>query len=493
MTQDDTPVGKLVRGLDQRLGAAKFTTSKLNYVFPEHFSFLWGEIALYAFFVLLATGIFLMLFYSPSETTQVYSGSYEPLRGQEVTEAYRSVVGLSFDVRAGLLMRQTHHWAALVFNGAIAVHLCRVFFTGAFRKPRELNWVTGVLLLIVGLLEGFLGYSLLDDLLSGAGVRIAQSVMQSIPVIGTHLVFFLWGGEYPGEGFLQRIFTIHILLFPALLWTLILVHLALIVRQKHTQFPGKGRTERNVVGSRLWPTYATMSTGLALMISGGLFFMGGLFQINPVWLYGPYDPFTITSGAQADYYVLWLQGALRLMPPWEIRAFGYMLPNPFFPGILLPVLMFGTLLAWPWLEALLTGDWRTHHLLDRPRDRPVRTAIGVGVFTFIVQLLIAGADDVIAVEAGWSIVTFRVVERFLLLVLPVLTGMLAYKIARDLAAREPRDRVRPAEEAEETLELVATAQTDSPNARILVGRRLLGIGTLLAVAGALANRLRNRH
>ncbi|MGH8929058.1 MAG: cytochrome bc1 complex cytochrome b subunit [Egibacteraceae bacterium] len=491
MTHADTPVGKIVRGLDQRLGAAKFTKSKLNYVFPEHFSFLWGEIALYAFFVLIATGIFLMLFYSPSETEVVYSGSYAPLRGQEVTEAYRSVVELSFDVRAGLLMRQTHHWAALVFNGAIVAHLCRVFFTGAFRKPRELNWVTGVILMIVGLLEGFLGYSLLDDLLSGAGVRIAQSVMQSIPVIGTNLVFFLWNGEYPGEGFLQRIFTIHILLFPALLAALISVHLALIARQKHTQFPGKGRTERNVVGSVMWPTYATASTGLALIISGGLFLMGGLLQINPVWLYGPYDVFTITSGAQADFYVLWLQGALRLMPPWEIRAFGYTIANPFFPGILLPGLMFGSLLAWPWLEALCTRDWRNHHLLDFPSDRPVRTAVGVAVLTFVLQLLVAGADDVIAVEAGWSIATFRVVERVLLLVLPVLTGLIAYKTARDLSLRNRGEMAKP------TKELVTTVHEPTPDGqpadRSGAGRRMVRTGMLIALANAAIQRLRNHR
>ncbi len=238
----------------------------------------------------------------------------------------------------------------------------------------------------------------------------------------------------------------------------------------------------------MWPTYATASTGLALIISGGLFLMGGLLQINPVWLYGPYDVFTITSGAQADFYVLWLQGALRLMPPWEIRAFGYTIANPFFPGILLPGLMFGSLLLWPWLEALRTRDWRNHHLLDFPSDRPVRTAIGVGVFTFVVQLLVAGADDVIAVEAGWNIATFRVVERFLLLVLPVVTGLIAYKIARDLSLRNRREAPK---------ELVATVHASTPDGQRAdpspASRRMLGTGMLLALANAVAQRLRNHR
>jgi ubiquinol-cytochrome c reductase cytochrome b subunit len=496
MTHADTPIGKLVRGLDVRLGAAKFTKSKLNYVFPEHFSFLFGELALYSFVALVATGIFLMLFYTPSETKTIYEGSYVPLHGVEMTEAYRSVMRLSFDVRAGLLMRQTHHWAALLFTGTMAAHLCRVFFTGAFRKPRELNWVTGVVLLMVSLLEGFIGYSLLDDMLSGAGVRIANAVVQSIPVIGNYAAYFLWNGEYPGSGFLGRLFTLHIFLMPALITLLIGIHLALIVRQKHTQFPGEGATERNVVGARMWPTYATMSTGLAFMVGGVLLIMGGWLQINPVWLYGPYDPFTITSGAQADYYVLWIQGALRLMPPWELRAWGFTIPNPFFPGVLLPLILFGLLFAWPWLEALATKDWQTHHLLDRPRDRPVRTGLGVAAITLITQLLIAGSDDVIAVEAGWSIVTFRNVERILLLILPVLTGLLAYRIARDLAKGKPlEDEVSI--QAPEPAPAVAVASgsgsgSGSDQGKVRVAPRLLRSSMFIALGAAIARRFRGR-
>ncbi|MGH8895863.1 MAG: cytochrome bc1 complex cytochrome b subunit [Egibacteraceae bacterium] len=491
MTHADTPFGKLVHGLDVRLGAAQFTKSKLNYVFPEQFSFLFGEVALYSFIALVATGIFLMLFYSPSEAPVIYHGAYVPLRGVRMSEAYRSVMELSFDVRAGLLMRQIHHWAALVFTGSMAAHLCRVFFTGAFRKPRELNWVTGVILLIVSVLEGFMGYSLLDDLLSGAGVRIANAVVQSIPVVGSTAAFFLWGGEYPGTGFLGRLLTLHIFLVPALITTLIVVHLALVVRQKHTQFPGKGRTERNVVGARMWPTYATMSTGLALMVGGVLVVMGGWLQINPVWLYGPYDPFTITSGAQADYYVLWIQGTLRLMPPLEVRAWGFTIPNPFFPGILLPLILFGLLFAWPWLEALATKDWRTHHLLDRPRDRPVRTALGVAAITYVTQLLIAGSDDVIAVEAGWSIVAFRNVERLLLLVLPVITGLTAYRVARDLREDKPLpDEPEPDEapELEPGLATTSDGQNQEP-----AGRHLIRNGMLVALAATVAQRLRRRR
>ena len=186
----------------------------------------------------------------PSAHEIVYHGSYVPLRGQNVSEAYASTVGLSFDVRSGLLMRQAHHWAADIFLGAIAVHMARVFFTGAFRKPREFNWIVGVLMLILGIVNGFLGYSLPDDLVSGTGIRIAYSIIESIPVVGSYLGFFLFGGNYPGSGvIIPRFFIIHVLIVPAILVGLLAAHLGLLVKQKHTQFPGKGKTEKNVVGS----------------------------------------------------------------------------------------------------------------------------------------------------------------------------------------------------------------------------------------------------
>lgn len=451
MTADDTPIGRLSRWFDERLGASQFVRSKLNYVFPNHFTFLFGELALYSFVFLVATGTFLALFYVPGEQEVVYQGTYTELQGIEMTEAYKSVVDLSFDVRAGLLIRQAHHWAALVFLGAILAHLARVFFTGAFRRPRELNWLTGVTLLVLAMAEGYLGYSMLDDLLSGTGVRIGYSLVESIPVVGSHAALWLFGGEYPGHGFLGRFFTLHVFVIPALLTLLITAHLALVFRQHHTQFAGQGRTEGNVVGSRMWPTYATMSTGLFFIVAAVLTLMGGLFQINPVWLYGPYDPFVVTSGAQADWYVLWLQGALRLMPGVSVPLGPYTIPNHFLPAVLLPAVVFAILFAWPFLEARVTGDRAIHHLLDRPRDRPVRTAIGTGALAAFVILLVAGSDDVFAATMDWSIEAMRYVERVLVLVVPVLVGLFTWKVCRDLAARgsEPQNRAHPGQSTEE--------------------------------------------
>jgi ubiquinol-cytochrome c reductase cytochrome b subunit len=433
-------LGHLARWIDQRIGVAKFARTTLDYVFPKHFTFLFGEIALYAFVVLIATGVFLALFYSPSEAEVVYFGPYEPLHGAPMTEAYESVVNLSLSVRGGLLFRQTHHWAAIIFLGAVFIHLCRVFFTGAFRRPRELNWITGLTLLIVGIAEGFVGYTLLDDLLSGTGARIAHSMAESIPLVGEWLASWVWGGEYPGHGFLSRLFTVHIFLLPAAIATLIAVHLFLVARPHHTQFPGPGRHQRNVVGLRLWPSYATLSVGFFFLIAAVLVVMGGFLQINPVWLYGPYDVFEVSSGSQADWYFLWIQGALRLMPGVSLKLGPYTVANQFFPGLLYPGVVFAILFAWPFLEARVTGDRSEHHLLDRPRDRPVRTALGAAAISGFVVLLLAGSDDVFVTEFDWSIVTVRNVERVLFLVVPALVGLFVWRIARDLARAEPRHR-----------------------------------------------------
>src|SRR3954447_5941276 len=312
-------IKRLSRWFDDRITVSKFGRSALNKVFPDHWSFMLGEIALYAFLVLVLTGIFLTFFFEPSLKQVTYTGSYGPLHGIEMSAAYASVVNLSFDVRAGLVMRQTHHWAALVFIASIVAHLCRIFFTGAFRRPHEINWIIGVTMLLLAIANGVTGYSLPDDLLSGTGLRIMYSIVLSIPVVGTWLAFLVFGGEFPSGSIVSRLFVIHIFIVPVALFGLLGAHLAILWRQKHTQFAGRKRAERNVVGSRFWPKYAIKSVGLFAIIAGVLAGLGGLAQINPVWLYGPFDPAAVSTAAQPDWYVGWLEGALRLAPPWYLQ------------------------------------------------------------------------------------------------------------------------------------------------------------------------------
>jgi quinol---cytochrome-c reductase cytochrome b subunit len=427
---------RLVRFIDARLGTVRFARKALNKAFPDHWSFMLGELALYAFVILVLTGTFLAFFYNPSGRQVTYTGSYAPLHHVRMTLAYRSVLRLSFDVRAGLVMRQMHHWAALVFVGAIIAHVARIFFTGAFRRPRELNWIVGLTLLLLAMFNGFTGYSLPDDLLSGTGLRIAYSIILSVPLVGEWAAFLLFGGAFPSEDILSRLFVMHIFLVPALIAALLSAHLAILWRQKHTQFPGRNRTERNVVGSRLWPTYAVKSVGLFAIVVAVLAGLGGLLQINPVWLYGPFEPAAVTTAAQPDWYVGWLEGALRLAGPWQVHIFGGTISEVFWPGVLLPTLVFGVLYAWPFLEARITGDHDEHHLLDRPRDRPVRTAIGVAALTFFGVLLVAGGQDVVASKLGLSIMVVTRTLQVLVFALPALTGLVAWKWCRDLRAEE---------------------------------------------------------
>jgi ubiquinol-cytochrome c reductase cytochrome b subunit len=386
---------RFVRWNEQRVGAASGIKWFMRYVFPDHWSFLIGEIALYSFMVLIATGVYLAFFYIPSDTQVTYLGHYAPLYGQTMSEAYRSVLNLSLDVPAGLLIRQTHHWAADVFLAAIVLHLMRVFFTGAYRKPRDVNWYIGLTMLGLAILEGFLGYSLVDDLLSGMGLAIAYAVALSIPFIGGQLGFTVWDGAFPGgSDFFSRLEIIHVFIIPAALATMITIHIAIIMRQHHSQFPGRGRRERNVVGTPMWPAYALRSIGLLLATAGVLFLLGGLIQINPIWQWGPYHVYLSENGAQPDWYIGWLIGALRLMPNYEL-VIGHLtvIPNPFFGGALFPTFVFGTLYAWPWLDRKLTKDHLRHDLLDHPRDKPRRTAIGAAFLSWVFVIFYVGAND----------------------------------------------------------------------------------------------------
>jgi ubiquinol-cytochrome c reductase cytochrome b subunit len=431
-------IGWLIRWTDERLGASPLLKKTLRYVFPDHWSFLLGEIALYAFIVLVATGTYLALFFTPSSAESIYHGSYVPLQGVQVSAAFQSTMNLSFHIPAGLLIRQTHHWAALLFVAAILGHLLRIFFTGAFRKPRDINYYIGLTLLTLAILEGFMGYSLPGDLLSGMGLAIAYGVTMSIPIVGANLAFLLWGGEFPGSSsFEPRLFFLHVFVLPVLIATLIGAHLAIIMRQKHSQFRGRGRREGNVIGTPLWPAYAARALGLMIAVAAVLVLLGGLIQVNPIWQYGPYEPWLGTNGAQPDWYLGWLIGALRLMPPLEIHFLNHTwVPNPFFGGVLFPGIVFTTIYLWPWAERRIAGDRRRRDLLDRPRDKPWRTALGAGFFSWVAIIFIAGAADRILVSVGFGYegqVWFFRVAAF---VVPFIVFLVTRRICEELKVTE---------------------------------------------------------
>jgi len=330
-------------------------------------------------------------------------------------------------------MRQIHHWAALIFMAAMVAHLMRVFFTGAFRKPREFNWIIGVGLLTLGIVEGFLGYSLPDDLLSGTGIRIAEAIIQAIPVVGSYLSFFIFGGAFPGEMFIQRIYVVHILLLPGIFLALITVHLMLVWYQKHTQYPGPGRTEKNVVGYPLMPTYMAKAGGFFFIVFGVTAFLGAVASINPIWIYGPYNPGQIGAGSQPDWYMGWLDGLVRMAPPLEAYIFGYTLSlNILIPGLIIPGIIFTGMALYPFIESWITGDKREHHLLDRPRNAPNRTALGAMSITFMLVTLINGGNDLLATHFDLSINQIMWFSRIGVIVLPPLAFVITKRICLSL-------------------------------------------------------------
>jgi len=423
-----TPQGKAGKFLDDRLNMAGPIRKQLNKVFPDHWSFMMGEIALYSFIVLLLTGTYLSFFFDASMAETVYNGHYLPMKGVTMSRAYASTLDISFDVRGGLIIRQIHHWAALLFVGAMMVHMFRVFFTGAFRKPRELNWLIGLGLIMLGIVEGFAGYSLPDDLLSGTGLRIADAIMLSIPVVGTWVSFLVFGGPFPGHVIIGRLYIAHVLLIPGIILALIGAHLALVVRQKHTQFPGPGRTEHQVSGERVFPVYAAKAGGFFFIVFAACAALGGFFQINPVWLFGPYTPSQVSSGSQPDYYMMFLDGSTRLFPSWEIRLWGHTLPPLFWPTVVLPGILVNLAAAYPFLEAKLTKDRAKHNLLQRPRDVPVRTGLGAMAITFYMVLFLSGGNDLIAKAFDISLNAMTWGGRIFLLVLPPIAYALTYRV-----------------------------------------------------------------
>ena len=270
------------------------------------------------------------------------------------------------------------------------VHMFRTYFTGAFRKPREANWVIGVVLILIGTFEGFSGYSLPDDLLSGTGLRIASGITLSVPVVGTWVHWMLFGGEFPGTEIIPRLYIIHVLILPGLLLALIAVHVGLVWYQKHTQFPGPGRTETtsSASGSCRSSRPRAGRSSRSRPASSGM--MAGIFQINPIWNMGPYDAAHISAGSQPDFYMMWSDGMARIFPPWEFYLFGeYTIPSVFLPtAAFLPVL-FVIAGAYPCLERRFTGDRALHNLLQRPRDVPVRTSLGaMGVAFYMVLVIV---------------------------------------------------------------------------------------------------------
>ncbi len=399
----------------------------------DYWSLLFGEIALYTFVVLAATGVYLAVFFDPAMKRVAYHGSYGPLRGLPVSQAYESALHLSFDVRGGLLMRQIHHWAALIFVAAVCLQLLRLFFTGAFRWPRRLNWLIWVILLPLGMAAGWTGTILPDDMLSGGSLGLLQGVLQSIPVVGTHLTLGLFGGDVPGHQIIPRLYWLHVLLLPAAIAGLFALRRWLAQRHRHARSPGPAGSGR--CGS--FHNAPANSTAMFFVTCGVLALLGTLAQVDPIWRLGPYRPGATTAGAVPDWYMGFLDGALRIMPGWEFDVAGHPLTLAVLvPALIVPGAFFTLLAAYPLLERRLTGDQGVHHLLDRPRDTPTRTAVGAAGITFYGLLWAAAANDQIAYHFHLDLYAVTWFFRAAVFAGPLLAYALTQRICLSLTGRE---------------------------------------------------------
>jgi ubiquinol-cytochrome c reductase cytochrome b subunit len=423
--------------LDERVGVAGILKEFGRKIFPDHWSFMLGEVALYSFLVILISGTFLTFFFDPSMAETHYHGVYAPLKGMPMSVAYESTLDISFEVRGGLLMRQVHHWSALLFVAAAGLHMLRVFFTGAFRKPREINWVVGFMLFVLGMAGGFTGYSLPDDLLSGNGLRIIDGMIKGLPFIGSTTSSLLFGGEFPGDEVIQRLYSLHIMIVPALILVFIAIHLFMVVIHKHTHYSGGGKKDNNVVGYPLMPVYVAKAGGFFFIVFGVIMLTSAFITINPVWNYGGYDPSPVSAGTQPDWYIGFLDGALRLTPPFLEFQIG---DNTWNFNILLPMLVgvgfLGVVAVYPFIEGWITGDKREHHVLDRPRNAPTRTAIGAAGVTFYAVLWAAASTDLIATNFKMSLNHVLTSMQILLLVGPVVAYYVTKRLCLSLQRKD---------------------------------------------------------
>jgi len=423
--------------VDERVGVAGILKEFGRKIFPDHWSFMLGEVALYSFLVLLLSGTFLTFFFDPSMAPTVYEGSYAPLKGAHMSVAYSSSLDISFEIRGGLLMRQVHHWSALLFVAAAGLHMLRVFFTGAFRKPRELNWVVGFVLFVLGMAAGFTGYSLPDDLLSGNGLRIIDGMIKGIPYIGTSISSGLFGGEFPGTNIVGRLYSLHIMLVPAFILVFLALHLFMLVIHKHTHYSGPGRKDTNVVGYPLMPVYVAKAGGFFFIVFGVIMLISTFFTINPIWNYGGYDPSPVSAGTQPDWYIGWLDGALRLAPTGiEFMIGDYTVSTNILLPLVISLVFLAAVAIYPFIENWVTGDKREHHVLDRPRNAPTRTAIGAAGVTFYAVLWAGASTDLIATNFKMSLNQVLVSMQISLIVLPFVAFFVTKRLCLALQRKD---------------------------------------------------------
>ncbi|WP_146418071.1 cytochrome b [Haloarcula hispanica] len=410
----------------------------LGKAFPAEDSFLLGEVALFCFLLLILSGVFLGFFFEPSTSDVEYDGSVQKFQGEEMPEAFVSVLHITYDVPFGMFIRRLHHWAAHLFVASIGLHMLRVFFTGAYRNPREPNWIVGTGLAALSMGAAYTGYALPFDEFAATATSIGYNLTISIPLLGDFLGQVVFGGEFPSSATIPRLYFLHVLVIPAAIAVGLAVHMAILIRQKHTEAPRDGdvtggrqsvdeEDDDIIIGLPAFPNQAAVSAVVFFVTAATLSALAGLLPVHNVAEYGPNDPAATPELIMPDWFLMWVYGFLKLLPQISFNVGPAHINGEFIGGIVLPGLVFAAVALWPFIDRTEP----THFTAD-PLDRPWQTGVGVAAVAFIMIASIAGMNNILADQVLGT--TTNVVNPILtaaLLVVPPIFGGITYLLLRD--------------------------------------------------------------
>ncbi len=383
--------------LDERLDLDRLNKKFMRKAFPVHHSFFLGEITLFSFITLVLTGIFLTFGYEPSTRLVKHAG-------EQLPAAYVSVLYID-SLPFGRVLRSVHHWAAHIMVAAAFLHMLRILISGAYKKPREINWLLGLLLLGATVVTAFVGYSLPFDAFSVTATQIGYGIGKSIPYVGDWIAQVMFGGEYPTLHSIPRLYSLHVLWLPLLLMALIGLHMLIMIKQKHTQpkyaeevAPGK------ILGVPMAPMQLSVMSLLFLLYLGVLFIIAGAIIAHPVEVYGP--PTTATPALKPDWYFLWIYGILQIIPSsWKIPLpWGAEITSEFIGGVLIPGILGLAALLLPFLDNRKTKM----RYVELPSHHPMRTSVTVGLLFFFFVATFAGWKQELNLSVGvlWMMLIF---------------------------------------------------------------------------------------
>lgn len=418
----------------------------LGKAFPADDSFLLGEVAIFSFVIVVLSGIFLGTFYEPSSADVAYQGAVSQFQGEQMPAAFVSVLNITYGIPFGMFVRRIHHWGAHLFIASLGLHMLRVFFTGAYRNPREINWVVGSLLAILAMLASYTGYSLPYDEFATTATGIGYNIALSIPLIGDFIAELLFAGEFPASGTIPRLYFLHVLLIPLAILLLLAAHMFILMTQKHTEgrrssedADGADVEEEDdsvIIGLPLYPNQAAVSVLVFSLTAATIAFLAGFLPVHNIAAYGPNDPASTPAIVMPDWFLMWFYGFLKIIPSsFTFHVVGIEFNTEFWGGVFFPAIVFAVLIFWPFIDQ---SDEERHFSAD-PLSRPIPTAIGVGAIVLVLVASLAGMNNLLATALGMSVGAVTPILTILVIVLPIIAAVLTYVLASGANAPEGGD------------------------------------------------------